>query len=151
MNLTEVIQAWTTIDAKLNKVIKINSEQFDELVSKAFGSIPPPYKDRVANIAILVEDEPDEAQRQKLRLKNGETLFGLYEGVPLPARGGASKMLPDKITLFKTPLMSASADLSQLQERINHTVWHEVAHYFGLDHERIHELEKPKIMKREKE
>jgi predicted Zn-dependent protease with MMP-like domain len=65
----------------------------------------------------------------------------LYEGVPLPARGGMTKLLPDKITLFKIPLAMHSPDHAALQENVRHTLWHEMAHYFGLDHKRIHELE----------
>jgi predicted Zn-dependent protease with MMP-like domain len=68
-------------------------------------------------------------------------LFGLYEGVPLPQRFGTTKLLPDKITLFKLPLLRYSRDLEELRDRVAKTVWHEVAHYFGLDHRRIHELE----------
>jgi predicted Zn-dependent protease with MMP-like domain len=68
-------------------------------------------------------------------------LFGLYEGVPLPQRNGVTKLLPDKITIFKKPLEFISSDLDDLREHVRHTVWHEVAHYYGLGHKRIHELD----------
>jgi predicted Zn-dependent protease with MMP-like domain len=68
-------------------------------------------------------------------------LFGLYEGVPLTKRGGALKLLPDKITVFKQPLLAVSRTPAQLRRNIGHTIWHEVAHYFGLDHDRIHQLD----------
>ena len=92
-------------------------------------------------MAFLLEDDPTPEQRIKLNLYPNETLFGLYEGVPLPQRGGGTKLLPDKITLFKNPLQNASHDLADLKERVGHTIWHEVAHYYGLNHKRIHELD----------
>lgn len=123
-------------------VMQISDEKFQDLIAEAAEAIAPKYKERMGNVAILYEDEPTSEQREKLALRNDQTLLGLYEGVPLPARGGATKILPDKITLFKKPLLNESANLSELNENIRHTLWHEVAHYFGLNHERIHELEK---------
>jgi len=126
---------------------KISDKQFEDFVSEAIDMIPKKYLDRLQNIAFIVEDEPSEAQRQSLKLKPHETLFGLYEGAPLPTRQGQLKMLPDKITIFKKPLLLASQNLEDLRQRVGKTLWHEVAHYYGLDHIRIYELEKkpPKI------
>ena len=116
-------------------------EQFDQIISEALDSLPEKYTSRLENVAILYEDEPSQAQREKLQLACNQTLYGLYEGVPLPARGGMSPLFPDKITIFKIPLTMASKDIKQLAENVRHTLWHEIAHYFGLDHKRIHELE----------
>ncbi len=121
--------------------MNISTKKFEELVAQAVERIPEPYKNRLENVAFLLEDEPSSEQRQRLNLYPNETLFGLYEGVPLPQRGGALKTLPDKITIFKNPLLTASSSIEELKENIRHTVWHEVAHYYGLDHNRIHELE----------
>ena len=74
-------------------------------------------------------------------MRNDQTLFGLYEGIPLSRRQGMSTTLPDKITLFKLPLTQASFDLDDLREQVYHTLWHEVAHYYGLDHGQIGRLE----------
>ena len=96
-------------------------------------------------IAFLVEDEPSPQQRKQLGLRCNQTLFGLYEGVPLPKRMGTVKITPDIITIFKKPIEQYSNSLEDVKKQVIHTVWHEVAHYFGLDHDRIHELErKPK-------
>jgi predicted Zn-dependent protease with MMP-like domain len=122
-------------------MIEIEDEKFESLVAEAIGKIPETYQTHLNNVAFLVEDEPTEQQRQKLNLYAGETLFGLYEGVPLPQRGGITKLLPDKITIFKNPMLQVSHSLEDLKQRIGKTVWHEVAHYYGLDHKRIHELE----------
>lgn len=119
----------------------ISAEDFDRLVEAAIERVPSGFKDRLSNIAFLVKDEPTAAQRKKLGLGRDQLLFGLYEGTPLPQRGGAAKVLPDKITIFKKPLLAVSVDRADLADKIGRTVWHEVAHYFGLDHQRIWELE----------
>lgn len=122
-------------------MFKVSDKQFDDIVAEAVAKVPEPYKSRIDNVAFLIQDEPDRSQLYKLSLFRGELLFGLYEGVPLPSRGGSTKLLPDKITLFKQPAELVSNTLDELKEHIRHTVWHEVAHYFGLNHKRIHELE----------
>jgi predicted Zn-dependent protease with MMP-like domain len=122
-------------------MLQVSDNEFNNIVADAIDSVPERYQQRLENVAFIVEDLPTEDQRQKLNLRPGETLFGLYEGVPLPQRGGSTKLLPDKITLFKLPLLRYSADTEELRARVGKTVWHEVAHYFGLDHRRIHDLE----------
>lgn len=119
----------------------VSDEQFEKYLQEAIDSIPKPYVDHIENVAFILEDDPTAEQRIRLKLYPNETLFGLYEGVPLPARGGATKLLPDKISIFKNPLLLASTDKKDLRDKIGHTVWHEVAHYFGLDHQRIHQLD----------
>ena len=116
-------------------------DEFDQLVSNALDSLPKMYTSKLNNVAIIYADEPTPTQRQTLQLRNDQTLLGLYEGVPLPARGGMSKLLPDKITLFKIPLAMKSQSHQDMQENVRHTLWHEMAHYFGLGHKRISELE----------
>lgn len=121
--------------------MQVSREEFEKYLQEAIEAIPPPYDSRLQNVAFILEDTPSQEQRVRLNLYPNETLFGLYEGVPLPARGGALKLLPDKITLFLEPLLTASVNKEDLRDKIGHTVWHEVAHYYGLDHKRIHELD----------
>jgi len=123
-------------------VIDISDKRFNKIVTGAIDAIPPPYIDRLENVAFIVEDAPTGAQNKKLGLRCHDLLFGLYEGVPLPQRMGSSKLLPDKITLFKQPLIAISKDFDELSKNVKHTIWHEVAHYYGLGHKRIHELER---------
>lgn len=124
-------------------MIDISVEQFEALVTDAIDAIPENYGKHISNLGFVVEPEPSEMQRQKLHLVNGMTLYGLYEGVPLPARSGQySGVLPDKITVFMNPIVASSRDYKDLKDKVFNTVWHEVAHYFGLDHGRIHELER---------
>jgi predicted Zn-dependent protease with MMP-like domain len=124
--------------------MQVSEEDFEKYLAEAIDAIPAPYSDHLQNVAFILEDEPTPSQREKLKLYPNETLYGLYEGVPLPQRGGTLKLLPDKITLFKNPLLAASRDVNDLRVRIGHTLWHEVAHYYGLDHRKIHELDHKK-------
>ncbi|HSX18304.1 MAG TPA: metallopeptidase family protein [Candidatus Saccharimonadales bacterium] len=123
-------------------MVSISDEDFRKLVSDGIDAIPPLYQEHLKDVAFIVEDDPSPDQVIKLRLFHGEVLFGLYEGVPLPRRQGTTKILPDKITIFKNPALAFSNSLDELREHIRHTIWHEVAHYYGLDHDRIHELER---------
>jgi predicted Zn-dependent protease with MMP-like domain len=119
----------------------ISDNEFEDYLNRAIESIPAPYNQRLENVAFIVDDYPTPQQRIQLSLYPNETLFGLYEGAPLPTRNGMLKLLPDKITIFKYPLLMASQTKEELRHNIGHTVWHEVAHYYGLDHKRIHELD----------
>ena len=120
----------------------ITDEHFAELIGQALDELPQKYTRNMNNVAIVYEDTPSPEQRQKLKLRCNESLYGLYEGIPLPARdAGYTMVLPDKITLFKYPLLMASQTIDELKAHIKHTLWHELAHHFGLDHDRIHQLE----------
>ncbi len=122
-------------------MIQVSDEQFQELINQAMEELPGEHVKNIKNVAILYEDVPTPRQREELKLRGDQTLLGLYEGVPLARRQGMTRVLPDKITLFKKPLESRADTLAQLKESIKHTLWHEIAHYYGLDHRKIHELE----------
>jgi len=119
----------------------ISDEHFQELIDRAFDSLPAMHRDRVQNVAILFADAPSPEQREELRLRHDQTLLGLYQGVPLSRRQGQASFLPDRITLFKLPLLMQAQTDQELYEAIRHTLWHEIAHYYGLNHDQIHELE----------
>ena len=103
---------------------------FDYHVRAALDALPPHIATALENIAVVVEDEnPDDPD-----------LYGLYQGVPLPERGDVSGMLPDKISIYRIPLEESFPDPEELREEIRVTVLHELAHYFGLDEDRIAEL-----------
>jgi len=123
-------------------MFEVSDEQFDLMISKAMDSLPKTHMAAIKNLAIVYEDEPTENQRQELKLLCHQTLFGLYQGVPLSRRQGAiHNYPPDKITIFKRPMLQYVHSMTELEEQIRHTLWHEVAHYFGLNHEQIHRLE----------
>jgi predicted Zn-dependent protease with MMP-like domain len=122
-------------------MIKVSDDEFQKLIDEALSELPGEHAKNIKNIAILYEDQPTPQQRQKLQLQGNQTLLGLYEGTPLPQRQGMTRLLPDKITLFKVPLSYHASTPEELKEQIKHTLWHEIAHYYGLDHDRIRELE----------
>lgn len=122
--------------------IELSDELFDKVISDAMDELPEEYIQNLKNIAVVMAEEPTQEQRQKLKLHCNQTLFGLYEGIPLTKRGaGYNLVLPDKITLFKQPLLSASNSFVEFKQNVKRTLWHEIAHYYGLDHDRIHLLE----------
>lgn len=123
-------------------MINISDEQFEAIISQVMDELPQEHIAGLDNVAIVYQDEPTTEQREQLRLRCDETLFGLYEGIPLTRRtGNYSLVLPDKITLFKYPLLAACADMLSFRAQVKHTLWHEIAHYYGLDHDQIHALE----------
>lgn len=122
-------------------MLEVSDEQFQALINQALEELPGEHVKNIKNIAILYEDDPTPQQRQQAKLGPYQTLLGLYEGTPLSRRQGMTRLLPDKITLFKGPLTRQANTLSGLKEAIKHTLWHEIAHYYGLDHDRIHDLE----------
>jgi predicted Zn-dependent protease with MMP-like domain len=105
-------------------------DQFDGHVRAALDSLPPKLAAALENVAVVVRDEhPDDPD-----------LFGLYEGTPLPERGDTSGALPDQITIYRRPLEESFDDPDELEEEIRITVLHELAHYFGIDEDRLEEL-----------
>ena len=120
-------------------------ETFEMLITRARDELPREYIERLDNVAITYADNPTPEQLTKQGVKEGQLLLGLYEGIPLTQRGSSySLVLPDKITLFKIPILSLSSFDSDIYERVKRTLWHEIAHHYGLDHRRIHELEQRK-------
>lgn len=120
-----------------------SDEEFEEMINDGISRLPKLYQENLNNVGFVIADEPTTEQRQELKLRCNETLFGLYQGIPLTKRGaGYNLVLPDKITIFKLPIVAASRTIDEIAEHVRHTVWHEVAHYYGLNHGQIHKLEK---------
>lgn len=122
-------------------MIDVTDEQFQSLIDQALKELPGEHVANIKNVAILYEQDPTPEQRATTKLHPFETLLGLYEGVPLARRQGVTPLFPDRITLFKGPLTNKVNTEAALLEEIKHTLWHEIAHYYGLDHEKIHALE----------
>ncbi len=112
---------------------------FYEMVERALEGLPPELSALLDNVAIVVDDRPDLST--PLVVDGSEnTLYGLYEGVPLTERGwGYSGVLPDKITIFRGPL-ERDFEPDELEEQVRITVVHEIAHYFGFGEDRLEEL-----------
>ncbi len=124
-------------------MIIASDEQLDQFLAQAMDELPKTHMSAVKNVAIVWADEPTPAEREELKLASNMTLFGLYQGVPLSQRQGRiNDYAPGKITLYKGPIMRSVNSPDELKEQLKHTLWHEVAHYFGLGHGQIHNLEK---------
>ena len=116
--------------------------EFERLVEKALRRLPRSFKDKLANIAVVVEDWPDEETLADLGIEPPDTLYGLYRGVDLTHRDSTyGNVLPDTITIYQGPIEEDCVDEAEMAEEIRETVIHEIGHYFGLDDETMHRLE----------
>ena len=118
------------------------ADQFQLLVTEAMASLPQRFRDAMVNMAIVVEDEPTLDQLREVEVEPPDTIYGIYEGIPLPERQWAhGNVLPDKITIFRVPILEDSLDEDDIVVGIGETLIHEVGHYFGLSEEEIMEIE----------
>ncbi|MBX5489941.1 MAG: metallopeptidase family protein [Chloroflexi bacterium] len=112
---------------------RVSPARFERLVREALRELPPTFARRLENVAILIADRPSPEQLRALGLAPGETLFGLYEGTPLAERGtGYHLALPDRITIFRQPIIEACGSSREIKEEVRLTVIHELGHFFGL-------------------
>jgi predicted Zn-dependent protease with MMP-like domain len=123
-------------------MMSISDDEFSVLIGTCMDELPEQYVAGLKNVLVTYEDEPSDEQRRKQKLQPYQTLYGLYEGVPLTKRNaGYQFVLPDRITIFKKPMLRTADSLDGLKKLVKHTMWHEIAHYYGLDHDMIHEIE----------
>jgi predicted Zn-dependent protease with MMP-like domain len=116
--------------------------QFEALVEKALRKLPKTFKDRISNIAVVVEDWADEATLADMGIDPPDTLYGLYRGVELAHRDSSyGNVLPDVITIYQGPIEEDAADEEEMAEIVRETVVHELGHYFGLDDDTMHRIE----------
>ncbi|MSU74801.1 metallopeptidase family protein [Candidatus Kaiserbacteria bacterium] len=120
-------------------------DDFEKLVEEGYDKLPEWVREKIKNVALLVEDEPSQEDREAEGLADDETLLGLYKGIPLSERGeeyGVGMTLPDTITLYQMPIEQAAAeDKKDVREVIAETIWHEFAHHFGMDEGEVRERE----------
>jgi predicted Zn-dependent protease with MMP-like domain len=115
---------------------------FERRVAEALETVPRRFRDAMANIAIVVEDEPSDDVLAEMEVEPPDTLFGLYQGTPLTERQWAyGNVLPDRILLFQGPHEREAADEDDLILSIGETLIHEIGHYFGMSEEEIEEIE----------
>lgn len=114
----------------------MTDERFEQLVSEGIEQIPAKFLQKLHNVAVVIADEPTVEQLTENHIPDGDTLLGLYEGIPLIERGDAygGMVLPDKITIFKLPVLEeAGENEKEIRRVVKETVWHEIAHYFGYN------------------
>jgi len=114
--------------------------RFVRLVRRALAGLPPPFRDRLSNIDIVVKRRPGLSDRRQAGLPPGEMPYGFYSGVPLTERSGYGLVLPDKITIFQEPLERDFPNEAELTEEVRKTVLHEIAHHFGISDEKLAEM-----------
>ncbi len=118
-------------------------DEFERLVSAAFRRIPARFRKRLRNVALIVEDEPSPQQLARGRVPRGSTLLGLYEGRPLTTRSVFEPFaMPDRIVIFQGPHERLARDPGHLARLVEDTVWHEVAHYFGMNELQVRAAER---------
>jgi len=120
----------------------VNSERFTELVAEAVAGLPEEFRIQLENIDIVVAERPSRAQLADVGLPRGQTLLGLYQGVPLTRRGGHYGMVtPDIITIFRKPIEASCRSDREVVREVRDVVRHEIAHHFGISDARLDELE----------
>jgi predicted Zn-dependent protease with MMP-like domain len=117
-------------------------QRFRQLVTEAITLIPRRFRREMKNLALVVEDEPDVALLAEMEIEPPDSLYGLYQGTPLPERTwDFGNHLPDRITLYQRPIEEDCEDEDEMRAVIGETLIHEVGHYFGLSEEEIEEIE----------
>ena len=116
--------------------------EFEKIVKEGIEAIPKKFLRKLDNVVIVIEDKPTPAKKKKLNIHSDWALFGLYEGVPQASRGtNYTAALPDKITIFQKPIEKEARDEKDIKEMVKNTVWHEIAHHFGMDEARVRRVE----------
>jgi predicted Zn-dependent protease with MMP-like domain len=122
-------------------MLDIDRQTFEELVARALDDLPTWVQATLDNVEVTVAEMPSAAQRRRMRLSPGTSLLGLYEGVPQTRRSSHyGLVLPDKITLFRLPILAVCRTSEEVQQRVRSVVIHELAHHFGIDDDRLREL-----------
>jgi predicted Zn-dependent protease with MMP-like domain len=116
--------------------------KFEALVEKSLRKLPRAFKEKVANIAVVVEDWADDETLAEMGIEPPDTLYGLYQGVDITHRDSTyGNVLPDVITIYQGPIEEDAADEAEMAEIVRETVMHELGHYFGLDDDTMHKIE----------
>jgi predicted Zn-dependent protease with MMP-like domain len=120
----------------------VTRARFERLLAEAITLIPGRFRREMKNLALVVEDEPGADLLEEMEIEPPDSLYGLYQGTPLPERTWAyGNQLPDRITLFQRPIEEDCEDEDEVRAVIGETLIHEVGHYFGLSEEEIEEIE----------
>lgn len=127
----------------------MRTSDFDQIVEKALRNIPARFRNRMNNVAIVVEDEPTQALLKARGVWPGGTLLGLYEGRPLAQRSVFEPFhLPDRITIFQGPHERLARSREDLERLVEQTLWHEIAHHFGMNEKEVRAAERLRRMRR---
>jgi predicted Zn-dependent protease with MMP-like domain len=122
--------------------MRLTKARFAELVEEAVSEIPRRFRAAMKNVAVVVEQEPSQELLDEMEIEPGDTLFGLYQGTPLPERSWSyGNALPDRISIYQRPIEDGCAGEDEIRDCVAETVIHEFGHYFGMSEEEIEEIE----------
>jgi len=120
----------------------VTHREFEALVERALRTLPRRFKEKIANVAIVVEDWADDETLRELDIEPPDTLYGLYRGIDLTHRDTSyGNVLPDTIHIYQGPIEEDCADVAEMAELVRDTVIHEIGHYFGLDDDTMEGIE----------
>jgi predicted Zn-dependent protease with MMP-like domain len=120
----------------------MNRRRFEALVEKAMRKLPKKFKDKIKNVAVVVEDWADDETLSEMGIEPPDTLYGLYRGIDITRRdSGYGNVLPDTVTIYQGPIEEDCVDEEEMADLVRETVIHEIGHYFGLDDETMHRIE----------
>ena len=119
----------------------MDHKEFEKIVNEGIQTIPKRFLKKLDNVDIVIEDEPNSWQLRKLKTRKGFLIFGLYEGVPRTKRDSYGMVLPDKITIFKKPIEKIARSKEEIKKIVRNTVWHEIAHHFGMSEKEVRKAE----------
>jgi predicted Zn-dependent protease with MMP-like domain len=120
----------------------VTRRQFEVLVDRALRKLPKTFRQRISNIAVVVEDWADAETLAEMGIEPPDTLYGLYRGIDLTRRDSSyGNVMPDVITIYQGPIEEDAVDEQEMAEIVRETVVHELGHYFGLDDETMHRIE----------
>jgi len=116
-------------------------DRFTQLVAEALESLPDSFAEKMENVEVVVEDWPDPATLRLAGVRNAAGLLGFYHGIPLTQRtAGYNLVAPDKISIYRRPILLHCRTTAEVRETVQRVVRHEIAHYFGIDDERLREI-----------
>jgi predicted Zn-dependent protease with MMP-like domain len=119
----------------------MDADTFESIVVEALDTLPPEFARYLENVEIQIEPRPTREHRRAVGLKPWQTLYGLYQGVPLTDRSSGAVVMPDLITLFQEPLERDFPGRDRLRAQVRRTLLHEIAHFFGISDARLRELD----------
>lgn len=124
------------------EMYKVSKEKFEALVNEGLKAIPKRFLEKLNNVTVTTDNRPNQEQRYARKIKANDLLLGLYEGVPQTRRWEYNLALPDKITIFQEPIETLANSEADIRKLVADTVWHELAHHFGMDEGRVRAAEK---------
>jgi predicted Zn-dependent protease with MMP-like domain len=118
----------------------MDDKAFEDLLHRAIRELPAEFRKKLKNVAIIIEDYPSEELKERMDIPPEDTLFGLYEGIPLTERGFEDPLHPDRILIFQRAIEDECDSPEEIKEELKITLVHEIAHFFGLSDEYLEEL-----------